>query len=159
FNVYSMAGLILVNGLTMVPMVYLFVVTVFSSMNSSLEEAAEVAGARKWQAVRDISLPLAAPGIAAVAIMALLRAWESFEIPWILGLKEKIFTYASEIYLRTSTPPSDVGLISTYAVFMLAGAVIMIWWYDRFNRAGERYAVISGKNFASARMDLGRWRV
>jgi len=159
FNVYSMAGLILVNGLTMVPMVYLFVVTVFSSMNSSLEEAAEVAGARKWQAVRDISLPLAAPGIAAVAIMALMRAWESFEIPWILGLKEKIFTYASEIYLRTSTPPSDVGLISTYAVFMLAGAVIMIWWYDRFNKTGERYAVISGKNFASARMDLGRWRV
>lgn len=158
FNVYSMAGLILVNGLTMVPMVYLFVVTVFSSMNSSLEEAAEVSGAARWQAVRDISLPLAAPGIAAVAIMALMRAWESFEIPWFLGLKEKIFTYASEIYLRTSTPPSDVGLVSTYAVFMLAGAVIMIWWYDRFNKAGERYAVISGKNFSSVRMDLGRWR-
>jgi iron(III) transport system permease protein len=159
FNVYSMKGLILVNGLTMVPMVYLFVVTVFSSMNSSLEEAAEVSGASRWQAVRDISLPLAAPGVAAVAIMALMRAWEAFEIPWILGLNERIFTYASEIYLRTSTPPSDVGLVSTYAVFMLAGAVVMIWWYDRFNQAGERYAVISGKNFSSVRQDLGKWRI
>ncbi|MFY1636519.1 ABC transporter permease [Solwaraspora sp. WMMB335] len=159
FNVYSMQGLILVNGLTMVPMVYLFVVTVFSSMNSSLEEAAEVSGASKLRAVRDISLPLAAPGIAAVAIMALMRAWEAFEIPWFLGVNEKIFTYASEIYLRTSTPPSNVGLVSTYAVFMLLGAVVMIWWYDRFNQAGERYAVISGKNFSSVRMDLGRWRV
>lgn len=159
FNVYSMAGLILVNGLTMVPMVYLFVVTVFSSMNSSLEEAAEVSGSSKLRAVRDISLPLAAPGIAAVAIMALMRAWEAFEIPWFLGVNEKIFTYASEIYLRTSTPPGNVGLVSTYAVFMLVGAVLMIWWYDRFNRAGERYAVISGKNFSSVRMDLGRWRI
>ncbi|MDG4828289.1 iron ABC transporter permease [Solwaraspora sp. WMMD1047] len=159
FNVYSMKGLILVNGLTMVPMVYLFVVTVFSSMNSSLEEAAEVAGSSKLRAVRDISLPLAAPGIAAVAIMALMRAWEAFEIPWFLGVNERIFTYASEIYLRTSTPPSNVGLVSTYAVFMLAGAVLMIWWYDRFNQAGERYAVISGKNFSSVRIDLGRWRV
>ncbi|MDG4764373.1 iron ABC transporter permease [Solwaraspora sp. WMMD406] len=159
FNVYSMQGLILVNGLTMVPMVYLFVVTVFSSMNSSLEEAAEVSGSSKARAVRDISLPLAAPGIAAVAIMALMRAWEAFEIPWFLGVNEKIFTYASEIYLRTSTPPSNVGLVSTYAVFMLVGAVLMIWWYDRFNQAGERYAVISGKNFSSVRMDLGRWRI
>ncbi|WP_326552121.1 ABC transporter permease [Micromonospora sp. NBC_01813] len=159
FNVYSMQGLILVNGLTMVPMVYLFVVTVFSSMNSSLEEAAEVSGSSKLRAVRDISLPLAAPGIAAVAIMALMRAWEAFEIPWFLGVNERIFTYASEIYLRTSTPPSNVGLVSTYAVFMLVGAVLMIWWYDRFNQAGERYAVISGKNFSSVRMDLGRWRV
>ncbi|WFE27236.1 iron ABC transporter permease [Solwaraspora sp. WMMD791] len=159
FNVYSMEGLILVNGLTMVPMVYLFVVTVFSSMNSSLEEAAEVSGASKLRAVRDISLPLAAPGIAAVAIMALMRAWEAFEIPWFLGVNERIFTYASEIYLRTSTPPSNVGLVSTYAVFMLVGAVVMIWWYDRFNQAGERYAVISGKNFSSVRMDLGRWRL
>lgn len=159
FDVYSMHGLILVNGLVMVPMVYLFAVTVFSSMNTALDEAAEVAGASKWRAIRDISLPLAAPGIAAVAIMALMRAWESFEVPWILGLNSRIFTYASEIYLRTSTPPSDVGLISTYAVFMLAGAVLMIWWYDRFNRAGERYAVISGKNYSSTRLDLGKWRV
>lgn len=159
FDVYSMTGLILVNGLTMVPMVYLFTVTVFSSMNSSLEEAAEVSGSSKWLAVRDISLPLAAPGIAAVSIMALMRAWETFEVPWMLGLRSRIFTYASEIYLRTSTPPSDVGLISTYAVFMLLGAVLMIWWYDRFNQRGERYAVISGKSYSATRLDLGRWRL
>jgi len=158
FDIYSMKGLILVNGLTMMPMVYLFTVTVFSSMNSSLEEAAEVSGGSKWQALRHISLPLAAPGIAAVAIMSLMRAWEAFEVPWILGLRSKIFTYASEIYLKTSTPPSDVGLISTYAVFMLVGAVLLIWWYDRFNQRGERYAVISGKNYSANRLDLGRWR-
>ena len=88
--------------------------------------------------------------------MALMRAWESFEIPWFLGMNEKIFTYASEIFLRTKTPPSNVGLVSTYAVFMLLGAVVMIWWYGRFNRDAERYAVISGKNFSSVRMDLGK---
>jgi iron(III) transport system permease protein len=158
FDVYTMSGMILVNGMAMVPMVYLFTVTVFSSMNSSLEEAAEVSGASRWRSLLDVSLPLAAPGIAAVAIMALMRAWEAFEVPWILGLRSRTFTYASEIYLKTSTPPSDVGLVSTYAVFMLIGAVLLIWWYDRFNRRGERYAVISGKSYSANRLDLGKWR-
>jgi iron(III) transport system permease protein len=158
FDIYSMAGMIFVNGLAMVPMVYLFAVTVFASMNSSLEEAAQVSGASTWRSMRDISLPLAAPGIAAVAIMALMRAWEAFEVPWLLGLRKRIFTYASEIYLRTSTPPSDVGLISTYAVFMLVGAAVLIWWYDRFNRQGEKYAVISGKNYSASKLTLGPWR-
>lgn len=50
----------------------------FSDIPFDLEEAAAVDGASRWQAILRILLPLAAPGIAATTILAIIFGWNEF---------------------------------------------------------------------------------
>lgn len=150
----SMTGMIIVQSFEMLPMVYLFLLPVASTMNRSLEEAAEIAGASQPRMLFDIGLKLAIPALIATFFVALLRAWDSFAIPWYLGAKVGIFTFSSELFRRTTTPPSDTSLISAFAVPMVIVAVLMVIYYQRFNRKASNYAVMSGKGFRSERLQF-----
>jgi multiple sugar transport system permease protein len=50
-----------------------------------LEEAAAVDGCNRWQILRHIVVPLAAPGIATTAIFAFLLGWNEFLLALILA--------------------------------------------------------------------------
>jgi iron(III) transport system permease protein len=150
----SMTGMIIVQSFEMLPMVYLFLLPAASTMNRTLEEAAEIAGASRLRMLYDIGLKLATPALIATFFVALLRAWDSFAIPWYLGAKVGIFTFSSELFRRTTTPPSDTSLISAFAVPMVIVAVLMVIYYQRFNRKAGNYAVMSGKGFRSQRLNF-----
>lgn len=151
----SMTGMIIVQSFEMLPMVYLFLLPAASTMNRTLEEAAEIAGASRLRMLYDVGLKLATPALIATFFVALLRAWDSFAIPWYLGAKVGIFTFSSELFRRTTTPPSDTSLISAFAVPMVIVAVFMVIYYQRFNRKAGNYAVMGGKGFRSERLQFG----
>jgi iron(III) transport system permease protein len=52
FNIFSMQGMVLVEGFLWTPVVFLLMATPFRSMDPSLEEAAVVAGSSDWQVFR-----------------------------------------------------------------------------------------------------------
>ena len=56
FNVYSMAGLIWVEGIELTPLAFLLMASAFRSMDPSLEEAAMVAGSSPLEILRRITL-------------------------------------------------------------------------------------------------------
>jgi len=154
-DVNSLPGMVLVQAFEMLPMVYLFLVPAISAMNRALEEAAEMAGASRTRALLDIGLRLSAPALVATLLVAMMRAWDSFAVPWTLGSTQGIFTFSTELFRRTTTPPSDTGLISAFATPMVVLSVIMVFYYQRFNRAASRYAVMTGKNYRSEPIVLG----
>lgn len=157
FNIYSLPGMIWVEAFLLIPLVYLFAVPAISGVNQSLEEAAQLSGASRFRTLRDITMRLAAPALAATFIIVLVRSWEAFEVPWYLGVPQNVLTYSTEIYFRTVTPPSNTGLISSYAVPMLAVAVLLVLWYGKFNRVANRYAVIGGRSFRERVQHLPRY--
>ena len=57
----------------------------FADIPSELEDAARIDGCSRWQAFRLVALPLAAPGIASVAILTAISAWGEYFFPLILG--------------------------------------------------------------------------
>jgi iron(III) transport system permease protein len=69
FNVFSMAGMILVEGFLWTPVVFLLMGTPFRSMDPSLEEAAVVSGSSEWQVFRRVTFPMAAPSVLSVLIL------------------------------------------------------------------------------------------
>jgi iron(III) transport system permease protein len=156
FNIYSLPGMIWVEAFLLIPLVYLFAVPAISGVNQSLEEAAQLSGASRFRTLRDVTLRLAAPALTATFIIVLVRSWEAFEVPWYLGVPQSVLTYSTEIYFRTVTPPSNTGLISSYAVPMLAVAVLLVLWYGKFNRIANRYAVIGGRSFRGRAQHLPR---
>src|SRR5262249_54919913 len=86
FNIYSMTGMIFIEGLRVVPTAFLMLVPLLRSMDPSLEEAAAMSGARPSSTLRKVTLGVMLPGIIAVTIYQFTSVLEGFEVPGILGM-------------------------------------------------------------------------
>jgi iron(III) transport system permease protein len=157
-DIYSMAGMIWVDGLHYSPMAFLLMTAAFRSMDPSLEEQAAMSGASMLQTARRITLKLAWPAALGSLLILFVRAIESFEVPALLGLPVGIHVYTSSIYQAIHQYPSEVGLASAYAVTLLLLTSLGIYAQSRFSQQGSRYATVTGKGFRPRTIDLGRWR-
>ena len=158
FDVYTLPGMMWVDGIQHAPIAFLLMSAAFRSMDPSLEESALMSGASILQVARRVTLRLAHPALAASFLILFVRSIESFENPALLGLPVGIQVFTSSIYEALHAYPSDVGLASTYAVTLLIITSGGIYWQSRFSRHGSRYATLSGKGFRPRVMELGRWR-
>ena len=61
-----------------VPLVIWFLISFFQDLPEEIEESAKVDGATEWQMFTRIVLPLVAPGIAAVAMLSFMYAWNEY---------------------------------------------------------------------------------
>lgn len=158
FNIYSFWGMVWVHSIEMVPLTYLLLSAAFQAMDPRLEEASTMTGAGTWRTLRRISFPLALPAIGAALLLLFITTIETFEVPLLMGARAGIHVYSTEIFLNTSRTPTDWGLSGTYAVAMLVLSIVLLAFYFRLVRHGERYQTITGKDFKPRRIDLGRWR-
>lgn len=158
FNIYSMAGMIWVDGLHYSPVAFLLMTAAFRSMDPSLEESALMSGASVFQIARRITLKLAWPAALASLLILFVRAIESFEVPALLGLPVGIHVYTSAIFEAIRQYPSKVGLASAYGITLLIIAGLGLYFQSRLSSQGSRYSTVTGKGFRPRPMDLGPWR-
>src|SRR5206468_10277093 len=85
-DIYSMGGMIWVDGLHYAPIAFLLMTAAFRAMDPALEESAVMSGAGVLQVASRITLPLAWPAVFATLLILFVRAIESFEVPALLGL-------------------------------------------------------------------------
>jgi iron(III) transport system permease protein len=157
-NIYSMGGMIFVDGLHQSPLAFLMMTAAFRSMDPSLEESALMCGATVWQIAWRMTLKLVWPTVVAVFLILFLRAIESFEVPALLGLPVGIEVYTSSIYRAVQSYPSDIGLASSYAVALLVIASLCVYVQSRTVAAAEKFSTVTGKGFRPRVMRIGRWR-
>jgi iron(III) transport system permease protein len=158
FNVYTMAGMIFVDGLHYSPMAFLLMTAAFRSMDPSLEESAMMCGASVLQVARLITLRLAWPAALASLLILFVRSLESFEVPALLGLPVGIQVYTSSIYQAIHQYPSQVGLAAAYAITLLLITSAGIYFQSRLTYQGAKYSTVTGKGFRPRAIDLGSWR-
>ena len=77
-NVYSMGGMILVEGLRLTATSFLLLAALLRNMDPSYEEAASTAGAANLSIVKFITMPLLFPGILTTAIYVLITSISIF---------------------------------------------------------------------------------
>src|ERR1700686_3639536 len=114
-NVYSFWGMVWVQSLELVPLVYLLLAAAFRAMDPRLEEASAMTGAGNWRTLRRISLPLVLPAVGAALLLLFVMTIETFEVPLLMGGRAGIRLYTTEIFYNTSRTPTDWGLASTYS--------------------------------------------
>ena len=158
FDVYSLWGMIWVDGLHYSPMAFLLMTAAFRAMDPSLEESATMSGANIFQVARRITLKLVWPAILATLLILFVRAIESFEVPALLGLPVGIQVFTSSIYQAVHRYPSQIGLAAAYAMTLLAITSIGVYFVSRLSSRGSRYATMTGKGFRPRQIDLGPWR-
>jgi iron(III) transport system permease protein len=157
-NIYSLAGMIWVDGLHYSPMAFLLMTAAFRAMDPSLEEAAMMCGANVRQIAARITVRLAWPAAFSALLILFVRAIESFEVPALLGLPAGIEVYTSSIYQAIHQYPSQVGVAAAYALILLAITSLGIFAQSRLSARGSRYATVTGKGFRPRTLDIGRWR-
>jgi len=157
-NIYTMGGMIWVEGLHYSPMAFLLMTAAFRSMDPSLEESALMSGASILQIAWKITLRLAWPAAAGSLLILFVRAAEAFEVPALLGLPVGIQVYTSAIYQAIHQYPSQIGLAAAYAITLLLITCVGIYLQSRLAYHSSRFSTVTGKGFRPRTVDLGRWR-
>jgi iron(III) transport system permease protein len=158
FNIYSMWGMIWVDGLHYSPMAFLLMSSAFKAMDPSLEESAVMSGSSVFSTLYRITLKLVFPAIVATVLTLFVRAIESFEVPALLGLPGGIQVFTSAIYQAIHQYPSQIGLAAAYSVILLLLTTGGIYVQARISASGSKYATVTGKGFRPRTIDLGAWR-
>jgi iron(III) transport system permease protein len=158
FDIYTMTGMIWVDGLHYSPIAFLLMTAAFRSMDPALEESAQMSGASILQVAHRITFKLAWPAALGSLLILFVRAIESFEVPALLGLPVGIHVYTSAIYAAIHQYPSQIGLASAYAVTLLVLCCFGIYMQSRLTYQASRFSTVTGKGFRPRTIDLGRGR-
>jgi iron(III) transport system permease protein len=159
FDIFTIWGMIWVEGLHSSPIVFLLMVAAFRSMDPSLEESALMSGATRAQTLRRVTLPLVRPALLSSVLIILITSLESFEVPALLGLQNNIYVFTSRIYFVLRTYPPDLAAAGALAVGLLVIAVIGVAISRLLaGRGSKTYQTITGKGFRPRPMELGKWK-
>lgn len=157
-NIYSLGGMIFLDGIRGVTTVFLIVVGAFRMMDPALEEAARTAGATSRETLFKVTLPILLPAILAAFLYSFMSSMESFEAPLVVGMPAKIYVYSTMIYFSTRLVPS-YGLGAAFGVSYFFFALIFVFIYQRaVIYRSERFATITGKGYRPHVISLGKWR-
>lgn len=157
WNIYSLAGMIVIGGLSHVPHVYLYVSASMKNLPSDLEEAARTSGANIWQVSRDVTLPMVLPALIFAAALNILLGFETFGIPLVLGDPNGIMVLTTYIYkLTTLFGTPTYQLMAVVAVVLILITLPLVWIQRRLLRNARRYAAMGGKGARVATLKLGK---
>jgi iron(III) transport system permease protein len=158
-NVYSLWGMILVEGVGFAPLTFLLMSAVLRSTDASFEEAALMAGAGPLKTFRSITLRLGLPGILALMLLIGIRAFESFEVPALVGLAGNVTVLTTNIYQSSkNTGMVDYGQSGAYAVCLLLIVGLLLLWHNRLAHNAHQFQTITGKGYRPRVINLGLWR-
>ena len=160
FDLFSLSGMILIEGLLWTPVALLLALPPLSAMDPTLEEAAAMCGASRWRTLLRVTLPLARPAILAVLLLAFIRALEAFEVPLLIGIPGGVATVTTALYqsIHAGFVPR-YGEASAYAVLLTAVVALPLALYYRATRESAKFATVTGKGFRPARIELGAWKI
>ncbi len=146
-----MWGMILIEGVGFAPLAFFLMSAVLRSTAASFEEAALMSGAGPLTTFCAITLRLSLPGIAALLLLIFIRAFESFEVPALVGLAGNVTVLTTNIYQSSKVvSPPNHGEAAALSVCLLLIVVLLLSWYGRLARHAHRYQTITGKRYLAA---------
>ena len=153
---YSMLGMIFVDAIRGVGVVFLMTSGIFRNMDPSLEEAAMVSGAAPNRVARLITLKLMMPGILAAFVYSITGSLETFEVPAIMGLPGNIHLLSTKIYLLNKT--DDEAVASSIGIVFILLAIVFVYFYSRLTRRIEKFSTVTGKAYRPRVMRIGTFK-
>lgn len=121
-------GVSLVHTALALPFSALVTASLFTGIPRELEEAGWVFGCTRWQAFRQIVLPLAMPGIAAAALFAFVISWNEVFAASVLTVRERTLT----AYLLTVLRESPLHYRFAGGFVLIVPSVIFIFAVRRW---------------------------
>ncbi|MFQ3619972.1 MAG: iron ABC transporter permease [Spirochaetales bacterium] len=159
-NIYTLPGMILVEGLLDLPIAYLILAPAMASFDVTLEESSRVCGATPGHTFFRITLPVLRPAILAAFTLCVIRCLASFAVPSVVGMPGRIYVFASHLYRLIATGfQADYGKAAALGVSVLLTSVILIYLYRRLTSASEKFVTIQGRGFKPSVIPLKKAKI
>lgn len=157
FDIFSMGGIVFVIGLHVFAYAFFLTDAALRSVDASLEEAAQLAGATRWDLIRRINLPLVAPAITGGALLAAVDSMALFGPQAILGIPGQVAFLPTRIYGVLGGYPPRWGEASALSLMLVmltcAGLLLQRGYLER-----RSYVTIGGRGVRVQLLALGRWK-
>ena len=154
-NIYTLPGMILVEGLLDLPIAYLIIAPAMAAFDVSLEESSKVCGAPNLRTLTKVTLPVLRPAILASFILVIVRSLASFAVPSVIGMPGRIYVLATHIYRIIATGyAADYGMAAAVGMSALATSITLIYVYRYLTSESEKYVTISSRGYRPTVIDL-----
>ena len=161
FDIYTYAGIILVETMYLFPFVFIQVSGALERMDPTLEESARISGADLMTITRRITIPLVLPSILSGSLLIMLYSMAHFGTVAVLGIETGIYNIPTLIYEKIHQSAGSFDSIraaTVLATVLVLAAALILWLQNRILRKG-RYQIIAGKSFRPTELKLRAWRV
>ena len=137
-TIYGPGGIILVYTLQYYPFVFLLTSGALTTVDRSLEEAAENLGATGWRKFFHVTLPLVLPSVSSGALIAFMMSLANFGTPMLLGRSFRVLpTLAYNLF--TSEVGENPGLASTVSILLIMVSTLVLF-FQRYAAGRRKYS-------------------
>jgi multiple sugar transport system permease protein len=134
-------GMILISQVIAIPLIVWVMRSFYESIPPELFDSAALDGATRMQMLRQIALPLAAPGLAATAVLAFIACWNNFVFPFLLGAKQtQTITLATITFIGYEEVAW--GMMTAAAIVTIVPELILAMLVQRHIVRGLTYGAV-----------------
>lgn len=114
-----------------------YMISFFQGLPESIEESARIDGATEWQLFVKIVLPLVAPGIAAVAMLSFLYAWNEYTYSVIFVQQASNYTIPLALAtINTEDNLTNFGMTAAGGVISMIPITLFVLFAQNYLIAG-----------------------
>ncbi len=114
------------------------------SISPALDEAATIDGAGHWQIFWEVVMPLARPGLIALAVITFLGAYQSFFWPLIMLSNDQYYPLSVGMLALDNTYGRQTELIMAATVMNIAPLIAVFVFFQKFLVKGLQVGGIKG---------------
>ncbi|MDO4491603.1 MAG: carbohydrate ABC transporter permease [Lachnospiraceae bacterium] len=128
-----------------VPLIIWFLISFFQELPEEIEESARVDGATEWQMFTKIVLPLVLPGIAAVAMLSFMYAWNEYTYTVIFTRSASTSTVPLALaLLNTEDSLTNFGLVAAGGVISVIPITLFVIFAQNYLISGLSSGAVKG---------------
>ena len=112
-----------------IPFIGVIVLAILLSVGEDYESVARSLGANRWQAFRNVTLPLIMPGVVSASVIVFAFTFGAYEIPWLLGttFPKALPVLAFESYTDVDLAARPQAMAMAMVIAFMSSLMIMAY--------------------------------
>jgi iron(III) transport system permease protein len=153
---YGLFPIVITLSIHYFPYTFLLVSAALKTVDSHLEESAEVLGASRAKILRRITFPLILPALLSSVILTFSKGLGTFGAPAFLGPPAHFQVLSTVIFSMLNT--GSYGEAYTLAIITTVLGALTVYMNVKMISARRSYTTLSGKGVRVTPFRLGKWR-
>lgn len=154
---YGLLPIVVSLSVHYIPFTFTLLSGALVTIDTQLEESAEILGASRWKILRKITFPLVLPALGSAFILTVGRALGAFGTPAFLGLPVRYYTLSTRVYAAFSNRQQAEGYVLTVLLILLTTLAVLA--NQKLLGTRKRFTTVSGKGGRRGPVKLGCWKI